>query len=465
MSIFSSLVLLLPLPLPLLLLTSFITPSSSTSEVAFIYYGCSQAKFTPGSAYESGVKSILTSIVNAAMLSSYNNLTVLTSSSSPSSSQDIPIYGLFQCRGDFTAADCSHCVAQAVSQLGTICPDSTNGSLQLNGCFVRYDDSQFLGGEDNTLVLRKCGLPDGFNSDVLTWRDAVLAYLETSDRVYQMFRTISSGNLQGMAQCLGDLSASECQDCLSNAIGQLRVECGPVQWGQIYLAKCYARYSVGGDDSSDGNSEGGDDSPDGNSDGGDDSPDGNSEDEDDSPDRKGKHKNKNKKKKKKNKLLKKIAKIVGPTAATMVGGGGTALLTIYITKFFKKRKERKEEDEPPSPSTKDPNGFKVIVPGPIVVRVVDGGGSSPGPKKGGNGDQHGGGLSSGPKKGGNGDQHGGGSSPQPKKGGNGDQHGGGSSPGPKNGDQDDVPDFPVPLDFRFPWDCPFPCDWHCSRFH
>ncbi|KAK4254636.1 hypothetical protein QN277_009990 [Acacia crassicarpa] len=252
MSIFSSLVLLLPLPL--LLLTSFITPSSSAFEAAYIYGGCSQAKFTQGSTYESGVKSILTAIVNAAMFSSYNNLTVLASPSSSSSSQDIPIYGLFQCRGDLAAADCSHCVAQAISQLVTICPDFTGGALQLDGCFVTYDDSKFLlGGEDNTLVLRKCGPPDGFNSDVLTQRDVVLAYLETFDGLYNMFRTTSFGNLQGMAQCMGDLSANECQNCLSNAIGRLKVECGPVQWGQIYLAKCYARYSEGGDQSPGGN--------------------------------------------------------------------------------------------------------------------------------------------------------------------------------------------------------------------
>ncbi|KAI9082101.1 hypothetical protein K1719_035841 [Acacia pycnantha] len=70
-----------------------------------------------------------------------------------------------------------------------------------------------------------------------------------------MFRTTGSGNLQGMAQCVGDLSAIECQDCLSNAIERLKVECGPVQWGHIYLAKCYARYSEGGDDSPDENND------------------------------------------------------------------------------------------------------------------------------------------------------------------------------------------------------------------
>ncbi|XP_054808540.1 plasmodesmata-located protein 6-like [Prosopis cineraria] len=290
---FPSLPLLL-LPL-LLLIISFATPSSSASSVvAFIFGGCSRAKFTPASAYESAVNSVLTSIVNAAMFSSYNNLTVPLSSS-----QDTPIYGLFQCRGDLAAADCSRCVGQAVSQLGTLCPDSTGGALQLDGCFVKYDNSKFLGVEDKTLVLRKCGPSLGFTSDELTRRDAVLVYLETSDGMYKTFRTTSSGDFQGVAQCVGDLSATECQDCLSNAIGRLRVECGPAQWAQVYLAKCYARYSKGGDYSPGGNGE---------------------------------HKNKND-----DELQKTLAIIVGLIA-------GVALLIIFIsflTKLFKKDRDGK----------------------------------------------------------------------------------------------------------------------------
>ncbi|KAK4261780.1 hypothetical protein QN277_004734 [Acacia crassicarpa] len=338
MSIFSSLVLLLPLPL--LLLTSFMNPSSSAFKAAYIYGVCSQAKFTQGSAYESGVKSVLTSIVNAAMFSSYNNFTVLaSSSSSSSSSQDIPIYGLFQCRGDLAAADCSHCVAQAVSQLGAICPDLTGGALQFDGCFVRYDDSQFLGEEDNTLVLRKCGPSDGFNSDVLTQRDAVLAYLGTSDGGYKMFRTTSSGNLQGMAQCVGDLTASECQDCLSNAIGRVKVECGPTQWGQIYLEKCYARYSEGGDHSPGGNSEGGDRSPGGN----------------------GENKNNNNND---SELQKTIAITIGLTAA------GGSLLTISVAFAINWSKPGNgETGDEKIVKYEIKGGVQVSLDGPIDVRV------------------------------------------------------------------------------------------------
>ena len=97
-----------------------------------------------------------------------------------------------------------------------------------------------------TLAARKCGPLIELTSDALTDRDAVLAYLGTSGGLYNTYRVSNFGNVQGVAQCVGDLSPSECQDCLSDAIQRLKTECGASGWGQMYLAKCYARYSEGG---------------------------------------------------------------------------------------------------------------------------------------------------------------------------------------------------------------------------
>ncbi|KAJ4869592.1 Cysteine-rich repeat secretory protein 2 [Raphanus sativus] len=49
-----------------------------------------------------------------------------------------------------------------------------------------------------------------------------------------------------MAQCTGDLSPAQCQDCLTDAIGRLRSDCLMAQGGYVYLSKCYARFSFGG---------------------------------------------------------------------------------------------------------------------------------------------------------------------------------------------------------------------------
>ncbi|XP_059447485.1 plasmodesmata-located protein 6 [Corylus avellana] len=225
----------------LLIAISAVGAASTTAIDSFVFGGCSQLKYTPGSPYENNVNSMLTSLVNSAMFSSYNNFTAVGAVP-----QDT-VYGLFQCRGDLQGSDCAGCVARAVTQLGALCIDSLGGALQLDGCLVKYDNATFLGVEDKTVVVKKCGPPVGYDSDALTRRDAVLASLGAGDGgPYKTYRAGASGNLQGVAQCVGDLSPSECTDCLGDAIGRLKTECGPAAWGDVFLAKCYARYSEGG---------------------------------------------------------------------------------------------------------------------------------------------------------------------------------------------------------------------------
>ncbi|XP_043704007.1 plasmodesmata-located protein 7-like [Telopea speciosissima] len=219
-------------------LSSFSNPSRAATDT-FIFGGCSQLRFAPGSAYESNLNSLLTSFVNSATYSSFNKFTIYGSSS-----QDV-VYGLYQCRGDLSMPDCSSCVAHGVSQIGILCSSCTGGALQLQGCFIKYDNTSFLGVEDKTVVLKKCGPPVGYDSDLLSRSDAVLNGLTNNGG--GLFRVGGSGEVQGMAQCVGDLSTGACQDCVSSAIERLRSDCGAAAYGDMFLAKCYVRYSTSGD--------------------------------------------------------------------------------------------------------------------------------------------------------------------------------------------------------------------------
>ncbi|XP_059309651.1 plasmodesmata-located protein 7-like [Lycium ferocissimum] len=220
---------------------------SIASITTFIYGGCSQLKYNPGTTiYESNVNSVLTSLVNSASNANFNNFKI----SLPGSTQSDIVYGLFQCRGDLSNSDCRDCVSKAVSQVGTLCIYTVGGALQLDGCFVKYDNISFLGAEDKAIVMHKCGpSSSGGDPDTLTRRDAVLTYL-SAEGLY--FRVGGSGKIQGVAQCTQDLSVGECQDCLSEAIGHLKSECESSPWGDMFLAKCYARYSERGFSSSSG---------------------------------------------------------------------------------------------------------------------------------------------------------------------------------------------------------------------
>lgn len=229
-----SLLLLHLLPFSLL-----VSPSTSSFD-SFIYVGCSQYKLSPGSPYETSVDSVLTSFVSSSASSSYNNFTV------PGPTPSDTVYGLYQCGGDLAVADCSTCVSRAVSRVGTICAGSSGGTLQLEGCLVRYDNSTFLGVQDKTVLLRRCGpLVGATNSDELTRGDAVLGYIGAGDGSYKPYRTGSSGSVRAVAQCVQDLGAGDCQDCLTEAIGRLKSDCRTAKWGDVYLAKCYVQYSDG----------------------------------------------------------------------------------------------------------------------------------------------------------------------------------------------------------------------------
>ncbi|KAB1208083.1 Cysteine-rich repeat secretory protein 60 [Morella rubra] len=225
------------LPLLTFLVSLFSLPIHSLSSTdSLVFGGCTQQKYAPNSPYESNLNSLLTSLVNAATYSSYNNYTIIGSSP-----QDV-IYGLFQCQGDLSMPDCATCVARSVSQIGVLCPQTCGGAVQLQGCYVKYDNATFLGVEDKTVVFKKCGPSIGYDTDTLSRRDAVLAALASTGGQY---RVGGSGDVQGVAQCVGDLSPGECQDCASDAIGRLKSDCGGAIFGDMFLAKCYARYQTG----------------------------------------------------------------------------------------------------------------------------------------------------------------------------------------------------------------------------
>ncbi|XP_054789987.1 plasmodesmata-located protein 7-like [Prosopis cineraria] len=220
-----------------IILCYLLDPSVLASTDSFLYGGCTQQQFIPNSPYESNLDSLLTSLVNSATYSTYNNFTIIGSSA-----QDV-VYGLYQCRGDLSMPDCAACVARAVTRAGVLCEQRCGGAVQLDGCYVKYDNATFLGVEDKTVVLKKCGPSVGYNSDAMSSRDAVMSGLAGSSGP---FRVGGSGKVRGVAQCTGDLSFAECQDCLGEAIGRLRSDCGTADYGDMFLAKCYARYSTGG---------------------------------------------------------------------------------------------------------------------------------------------------------------------------------------------------------------------------
>ncbi|KAM3685289.1 hypothetical protein ACJW31_11G106600 [Castanea mollissima] len=244
-------ILVLRLLCLLFLLSSLSSHGYPVKAHIFIYAGCSQEKYQPNSPFEANVNSFLASLASSSSQVSYNSLAI-GNGSSPQA--DGSIYGLFQCRGDLKILDCSQCIQSAVTQIGLVCPYSYGASLQLEGCYIRYEHVDFLGKLDTSLRHTKCS-KSSVSSDVdfFRRRDDVLADLQGTTG----FRVSSSGLVEGFAQCLGDLNPTDCSSCLADAVGKLKTVCGSASASDVYLAQCYARYWASGyyDSSSDSTSE------------------------------------------------------------------------------------------------------------------------------------------------------------------------------------------------------------------
>lgn len=219
----------------------------------FIYYGCSQEKFQPNTPSETNLNSLLSLFVSSSSQALYNSYAIGNDTNASSESS---VYGLYQCRGDLTTQECAKCIKTAVSELGSACPNSYSGGLQLDECLVRFEHFDFLGELDMSLRFKKCSKSVSHDVEFIRRRDDVLSDL---GEVNQGFRVGSEGLVQGFSQCLGDLNPSDCSSCLGEAISKLKSLCGSSEAGDVYLAQCYVRYWASGYYDSRSESSGGDD--------------------------------------------------------------------------------------------------------------------------------------------------------------------------------------------------------------
>ncbi|KAM0917926.1 hypothetical protein ACQ4PT_009322 [Festuca glaucescens] len=223
--------------LPILsLLVSF--ARGADDYTAFVYAGCSQARYDAGTQYAADVGTVLSALSDSAGSSTYATY-------KPPSGATTGLVGLYQCRSDLPAAVCGVCVKASVSKLSSLCNSAAGGAVQLRACFLRYGNDSFVGKQDTTVLFKKCGgESEGADAGVAALRDGALGALPaaSSPAGEGSYRAGAAGYVQAMSQCVGDLDDKACTDCVSAAATQLKVGCNDASAGEVYLGKCYARF-------------------------------------------------------------------------------------------------------------------------------------------------------------------------------------------------------------------------------
>ncbi|KAK9714897.1 hypothetical protein RND81_06G128800 [Saponaria officinalis] len=161
------------------------------------------------------------------------------------------VHGLLLCRGDQNVTACSSCVSTATSDLSdTDCPNRKVAVTWYDECMVRYSNTSFFREMDQTPLYRLMNTQNVTSNmtmfiQILGNMMSNLIYRAANGGPDKKYATdiilyTSLQTLYGLVQCTPDLNISECDRCLTIAIGLLPISLG----GRTIQASCNVRYEV-----------------------------------------------------------------------------------------------------------------------------------------------------------------------------------------------------------------------------
>ena len=164
------------------------------------------------------------------------------------------VNGLFLCRGDINTTLCQQCVATAAKEITNRCPNQTEAVIWYEECLLRYTNKYFkfystvpgLNPRDGKNI---SGVDfQRFNQSLYGLLNE-LAKEAANSASAKKFATgqvqvTASERVYGLGQCTTDLTSSQCETCLLNAIGTLPACCSGQQGAAAMLASCVVRYDM-----------------------------------------------------------------------------------------------------------------------------------------------------------------------------------------------------------------------------
>ncbi|XP_050208473.1 cysteine-rich repeat secretory protein 55-like [Mercurialis annua] len=163
------------------------------------------------------------------------------------------VYGLAQCRGDISKADCSGCLHKAAELIRQACRDQPDSRIWRDHCFLRYNIENFIGKIDTSFgylyvnVKNVTYQPNNFNKAVSSLMNKV-----KSEAVVPKNKGISKGltkfsssvTVYGLVQCTGDIGSASCGKCVNKALSNISKYCTNRKGCNLMYSNCFVRYEV-----------------------------------------------------------------------------------------------------------------------------------------------------------------------------------------------------------------------------
>ncbi|KAF9588268.1 hypothetical protein IFM89_008685 [Coptis chinensis] len=205
---------------------------------------CLGGNYTTNSTFQADLSILLSSISNYSTLTNntkYFNNTVRSNSDG--------VYGLFQCRGDYTSEDCKKCAKTATEEVTIRCPFKKESVLFYDECLLHYSDKPVISTMqlDPTVDTRDISGTNQFTPRLNELMEGIVARaVSNSSSLFAVGENYftSSNNIFGLAQCTQDISRTDCGRCLNRSISQLSLCCNTREGGRVIKPSCIVRFEI-----------------------------------------------------------------------------------------------------------------------------------------------------------------------------------------------------------------------------
>ncbi|KAF9625611.1 hypothetical protein IFM89_024384 [Coptis chinensis] len=220
--------------------------NQSTAQT-YVYVFCLGGNYTTNSTFQADLSILLSSISNNS--TSPNNAKFFNNTVRSNSDG---VYGLIQCRGDFTSESCKKCAKTATEEVTNRCPFKKESVLFYDECWLHYSDKPLTSNLQLDPTVFLVNTRDISNVDQFTpilnelIQDIVARAVSNSPSLFAgggRYFT-SSENVVGIAQCTQDISTTDCGRCLNRSASQLSSCCNTRQGGRVLKPSCILRFEI-----------------------------------------------------------------------------------------------------------------------------------------------------------------------------------------------------------------------------
>ncbi|EEF29327.1 conserved hypothetical protein [Ricinus communis] len=133
------------------------------------------------------------------------------------------VYGLAQCRGDVSKANCSRCLHEAAKDIRQACRNQPDSRIWYDYCFLRL----------SSFNQKVSSVMDKIKSQAAVPKSKGLGKMET--------KLSPSVTLYTLVHCTGDLTAAKCTKCITKALAHFPKYCTNRKGCKVLYSNCYVR--------------------------------------------------------------------------------------------------------------------------------------------------------------------------------------------------------------------------------